>query len=375
MNRKSFLGILASVVLLLAAGPLHSVGAAAKGKHDDAAGSVYTMTNGQGGNEIMMFDRASDGGLTPAGSVPTGGFGSGGGVDPLGSQGSLVLSDNNRWLLAVNAGSNDISVFRVSKSGLELTDLIASGGNYPTSVAVYQDLVYVLNADLPNAGAASNIAGFMLDHRGHLAPIASSTRSLPAGLHSQVGFDPRGEALVVTDRTSQTLLVYEVDRHGMPAAAPVVNPSAGPGPFAFVFREPRTLLVAEVGDNAVSSYELKKDGALKLLTPSVPNGQAATCWITDVKGRYAYTANPGKMSLSSFRIGQGKKDLELLAGVAGMGIAPLDLATAENGRFLYALDPGLGGIDLFRVEHDGGLIDIGPLPAGLPPYAQGLAAR
>jgi 6-phosphogluconolactonase len=370
MNRKSFLGLLGVAALLLATGPLQVGSAGAKGKPDDVAGSVYTMTNDPGGNRIMIFNRASDGSLTAAGATPTGGLGAGGGVDPLASQGSLVLSDNNRWLLAANAGSDDVTVFRVTKAGLEFSDIVASGGDFPTSIAVFQDLVYVLNA-----GTAPNITGFTLDHTGHLAPIAASTRALPGALHSQIGFDPRGEALVVTDRTNNSLLVYRVGKDGKPAAGPVATPSAGAGPFAFVFRAPRTLLVAEVGANAVSSYELRKDGSLQLHTPSVPNMQAATCWITDVKGRYAFTANPGTMSLSSFKDAHGKKDLELLAAVAGTGDTPLDLATAENGRFLYALDVGLGGIDLFEVGPDGSLVDIGPLNAGLPPYAQGLAAR
>jgi len=253
---------------------------------------------------------------------------------------------------------------------LELTDVIASGGNFPVSVAAFKDLVYVLNA-----GSVPNITGFELDHMGHLTPIAGSTRVLPDTPYTQIGFDPRGRALVVTDLRNNNLLVFPVGKDGTPAAAPIVTPSAGGGPFAFVFPAPHTLLVAEVGTNAVSSYKLGKDGSLQVLTPSVPNMQAATCWIVDVKGRYAFTANPGTMSLSSFRVPHGKQDLELISGVAGMGQRPLDLATAENGRFLYALDPALGGIGVFRVGHDGSLVDLGPLPAGLPIHAQGLAAR
>ncbi len=300
-------------------------------------------------------------------------MGSGGGLDPLASQGSLVLTDNKKWLLAVNAGSNDLSVFRVKKDGLELVDVIPSGGDFPTSLAVFQDLVYVLNAH-----GTPNITGFKLNHKGHLAAIGGSTRELPGAVSAQIGFDPRGEVLVVTDRSAGngTLIVYPVGENGKPAAAPVVTPSSGPGPFAFVFTAPRTLLVAEVGSNAVSSYELRHDGSLEFET-TVPNGQAATCWIVDVKGRYAFTANPGTLSLSSFKAPKGKKALELLEGVAGTGMKPLDLAVAENGKFLYALDPdpAVGGIDIFRVGHDGELTNLGPMAAGLPVHAQGLAAR
>jgi 6-phosphogluconolactonase len=374
MNRKNFLRVLGVAALAMATGPLLAVDALAKGKKDDVAGSVYTMTNDAAGNAIVVFDRDGKGALTLAGAVPTGGLGSGGGFDPLASQGSLVLTDNNKWLLAVNAGSNELSVFRVKKDGLELVDVIPSGGEYPTSLAVFQDLVYVLNT-----GGTPNITGFKLNHKGHLAAIGGSTREIPGAVSAQIGFDPRGDVLVVTDRSAGNgrLIVYPVGESGKPAAAPIVTPSSGPGPFAFVFTAPRTLLVAEVGSNAVSSYELRHDGSLKLETPSVPNGQAATCWIVDVKGRYAFTANPGTSSLSSFKAPKGKKALALLEGVAGTGMKPLDLAVAENGKFLYALDPDspVGGIDIFRVGHDGELTNLGPMPAGLPLYAQGLAAR
>lgn len=70
---------------------------------DDA---VYTMTNDPAGNEVVVFDRDNDGMLTMADSVATQGLGSGGVFDPLVSQGSLIISDNGRWLIAVNAASN-----------------------------------------------------------------------------------------------------------------------------------------------------------------------------------------------------------------------------------------------------------------------------
>ncbi len=370
MNRKTFLGIIGVASLLLSTGSLVAGDAHAEGTLPSTVGSVYTMTNAADGNEVVIFDRDSKGTLTLRGTAATGGIGSGGGLDPLASQGSLMLTDNKKWLLAVNAGSNDLSVFRVTERGLELVDNIASGGPFPTSLAVFQDLVYVLNA-----GDPPNISGFTLNHKGHLTPIASSTRVLPGALHSQVGFDPQGDVLIVTDRSNNNLLVYPVGEDGKPAATPVVSPSHGAGPFAFTFGAPGRLLVAEVGSNAVSSYAIQDDGTLTLVTPSVPNGQAATCWIADAGGRYAFTANPGAQSFSSYSVQPGTGNLALVAGVAGTGTRPLDLATTEDGRFLHALDPGSGGIDTFRIEPNGSLINLGTTAGGLAIFAQGLAAR
>jgi 6-phosphogluconolactonase (cycloisomerase 2 family) len=370
MNRRSWLSYLGSAIVAGATMFALPADARRDTDRDDAVGAVYTMTNAAGGNEIVVFDRDERGRLTKVAAVPTGGNGSGGGLDPLASQGSLVLSANQRWLLAVNAGSNEISVLRVGSRGLELVDVVDSGGVFPTSIALFQNLVYVLNA-----GGTANVAGFRIDHRGRLSAIAGSTRVLPGGLHSQVGFDPRGEVLVVTDRATSSLLVYPIDDDGSPAGGPVASPSHGPGPFSFVFTRQGTLLVAEVGTNAVSSYALEDDGSLRVISGSVANGQAATCWIATAKNRYAFTANPGTSSLSSYRQHPGSGEVRLLAGVAASGSRPLDLAASIDDRFLYALDPGASGVAAFEVRHDGTLHNLGPVPGGLPLFAQGLAVR
>src|SRR5262245_33731875 len=95
----------------------------ASAAHDDhRGGAVYTMSNAASANHILVFDRQADGALSPAGSVATGGKGTGAG---LGSQGGVVLTDDGDWLLAVNAGSDSVSVFAVGQQGLRLTDVAA----------------------------------------------------------------------------------------------------------------------------------------------------------------------------------------------------------------------------------------------------------
>src|SRR5437588_6311915 len=79
----------------------------------DGARAVYTLTNQVAGNGVAVFTRAADGTLSAAGRVATGGTGTGAG---LGSQGAVALSDDGRWLFAVNAGSHDVSVFSVRAS-------------------------------------------------------------------------------------------------------------------------------------------------------------------------------------------------------------------------------------------------------------------
>lgn len=362
----------------------------AMGAQAHEQGAAFAMTNADDDNQIVVFSRADDGLLTKVDTVATGGKGSGGGVDPLGSQGSLVLVDDDDghhgWshhrgrhggkghgdelLLAVNAGSNDVSVFRVGGNGINLQDRIGSGGSFPVSVTVSDSMVYVLNN-----GAPANITGFRLDGHGHMHAVPHSTRLLGDGAYGQVAFGPRGKRLFITDKASNRLLVYTVGRNGMPSDTPVITPSSGAVPFGVDFDRKGHLLVVEAGANAVSSYNVAHDGSLQVISASVPNGQVATCWIVVNKRGDVITTNPGTNSLSAFHVDAGTGQVTLLNGTAGSGAAPLDIDLTGNGRYAYAVDPGNGGVDMYRIENDGSLTGLGTVDAGLKQFAQGMAVR
>src|SRR5215467_5874147 len=129
-------------------------------------GAVFVMTNAAHKNEIIAYKRNPDGSLNEVHRFATGGRGSGGTVDPLGSQGSLTLTRDRSLLLAVNAGSGEISVFRVHGTRLDLTDVVPCGGSEPVSVSQRGQLVYVANA-----GGNSNVVGFRLGEEGKLKQI------------------------------------------------------------------------------------------------------------------------------------------------------------------------------------------------------------
>jgi len=103
----------------------------AEDKHSN--GAVFVMTNAADRNEVISYKRAADGSLQEAHKFATGGRGSGGNNDPLESQGSLTLSQDHTLLFAVNAGSGDVSVFRVHGADLWLTDRQLSQGSEPNA--------------------------------------------------------------------------------------------------------------------------------------------------------------------------------------------------------------------------------------------------
>jgi 6-phosphogluconolactonase (cycloisomerase 2 family) len=344
---------------------------------DEAAGQVYVMTNQLTGNGIAVFARAADGSLSEPTIVPTGGQGIGTG---LGSQGSIVLSKDGQWLLAVNAGSDEISLLEVTEDGLMLSDKVASGGVRPTSITIYDDLVYVLNA-----GASGNIAGFRMDE-GKLVSIAGSNRHLSnLGLDvsptpGQISFDPKGEVLVVTERASNMISVYHVGKDGL-AYGPIAQMSAGMTPYGFAFTQKGTLVVSEAfggEDNAsaVSSYSISDDNFM-VVSASVPTGQTAACWIAVSKnGKFAYSANAASSSISLYSIANDGS-LTLIDGAAGLtgdDTGPLDLMLSEDGKFLYALSARSQNIIAFAVQADGSL-ELLDAFGGLPVGSYGLALQ
>jgi len=98
---------------------------------DQVAGAVFVMTNAAGRNEVIAYQRNADGSLGHKRRFNTGGRGSGGTTDPLASQGSLTLTEDHSFLLAVNAGSGEISVFGVHQNFLDLVDVTPCGGSEP----------------------------------------------------------------------------------------------------------------------------------------------------------------------------------------------------------------------------------------------------
>ncbi len=360
----------------LAAAALATTAATASAGAGVAVGAVYTLTNAASGNAVSVFARAADGTLTAAGSVPTDGLGTGAG---LGSQGALVIGDDGRRLFAVDAGSNEISSFRVDGTGLTLADTAPSGGVLPISLTVHGHLLYVLNAG--GGATPGNISGFTIGNDGTLTPLAGSTRPLSAGAvgPAQIQFSPDGGVLAVTEKATNLIDTFVVGRDGL-AAGPTSQPSSGATPFGFDFDKRGQLIVSDAfggaaGQSALSSYEVSSSGALSAITALAPDGQSAACWVVTTKnGRYAYTTNTGSSNVSSYSIGQ-EGSLTLLTGAAGStGGAPTDADVSVDSHYLYTLDSASHGISAFVVGEDGSLTAI-PAVAGLPAGAVGLAAR
>ena len=352
-----------------AAGPAGSPTPAGSSHSLRTVGAVFLQHNGIDANTVTAYARHADGTLTEAGTYPTGGRGGaeqGAVVDPLASQGGLTYDARHQLLFAVNAGSDSISVFGVRGATLQLRQVLPSHGIFPSSISVSGDLAYVLNA-----GGDGSISGYrVLGHR--VLAIPGSTRSLgltndavPFFLSApaQVAIAPDHRHVVVATKTNNTLVTWQLTG-GFPGRRPVVTASNGGVPFALTFDRAGRLQVAEAS-GAVSTYAVSKSGALSVISGSVANGQAATCWSVQARGSL-FVANAGSATVSSYRVAHDGSVSLRNATAAHTGAGAVDLAVSSDQRYLYQVAAGAGEIDVFAVGVDGGLTPVSVV-AGLTP--------
>jgi len=368
--RLSVAAVAASALLAVAGGATPAFAIAVKR-------AVFVQTDNLTGNQIVVYDRSSEGTLSQAGVYSTGGLGGqlvGSEVDHIASQGGLAYDSQNDLLYAVNAGSNTISVFAVFGDKLALRQVIGSGGSFPVSIAFRQGIVYVLNG--LEGGSVQGFAIFA----GRLVPLPGSSRAL--GLNAAatpqftntpgtVVFSPDGSKLIVTTKANgDDVDVFDVAPGGLLSATPVVNPLPGTVPFAITFDKEGHLILSESA-GALGAFQLNESGTISQLDV-VPSGQIATCWVVEARGQF-YTSNPGSASLSTFESSHRGQVLTLLGDTPTNG-GTVDATTSPDGHFLYVQTGAEGIVDEFAVQAQGALTEIGTVTVPGALGGEGIAA-
>jgi 6-phosphogluconolactonase len=384
--------------------------AVAKGARHHAAkavGRVYTETNGSPANQVLIMKRYANGSLKRAGAVSTGGSGGHqpqpgctppGGCPFLDTQGELALTSDGHLLFAVNAGSNQITSFRATKSGLKRVSLISSDGVFPNSLTIHGNLLYVLNSN------SDTIAGYHFSHNGKLTLITKSKQALVGGalpgLPRQIGFNTSGKVLMVTllanaagpppiGGTAKTIDTFRVT-NGVAGPA-IANNSTTKFPFAFAFTGNHAL-VAQVNQltgppGSTATYRVSNSGAINPIDAGTSSGGNAPCWVEITKnGRYAYVVNtgggaPGGATVRAYKVGAGGK-LTALGNTAALPeFVKTDESLTRDDKYLYVLSPlesspgssstpgPTSHIDVYKVHHNGTLSLVA---AGSPIAAPGL---
>ncbi len=356
---------------------------------EEAAGAVFVGTNDLENNEIAAFERAADGTLTHVGNFATGGAGStefdgGEGLDPLISADSVVVTEDEQFLLTVNAGSDTISSFYINDDfSLELISVVPSGGVGPNSVAVQNGNVFVTNIDrdglaLGEAGTTrgepndeGNVVGFSLSETGELSPTGyvADLDNRPAN----IGFNADGSAIIVSSITSgsnqltgpnaeASVYSFAVADNGelsladtgtptlrdnaegrnLPSAIDFDIQTVGDSEFVVVTEarefnaagDPPALPALQAG--SVTVYELAADGSLTITEsdlattdgdPAAPNAfgadgqQLTACWIDfHGNGTTFFVSNAINATISSFEL-NADGTVTVLDTVAAAGVS------------------------------------------------------
>jgi dipeptidyl aminopeptidase/acylaminoacyl peptidase len=390
-----FAAVLATAVAVAAAGgaappppppPPHG------GPPPHVVGQVYINDNTAGVNTVAGFDRHADGSLTPIPGSPfsVGGAGTGHGDA---SQGSLQLSTDRRYLLAVDAGSNQISALRIKPDGsLQVAEgsPVSSNGVNPVSIAVDGNLVYVANQGPGTNPGDTNYTGFTLNPGGHLDPISGSTVALPSDSKpSDVLFNKDGRQFVGTRTATSEIDSFTVGKDGQltpaagsPFSAQAFTPAQGWGQLGSEFSptNPNQLFISDAHNAAgggtaglVSSFT-DTNGALAPIGNSpVANDGVASCWVEiSHDGRYMFVVNTGSATVSTYAIAPNGALTFLESTPAGqVGAGAEDARLAPDGNTLWVVDSGTDAVSGFAVNHDGSLSVIPssptPGPAGAAP--------
>jgi len=360
-------------------------------------GAVYAMTNGngqvegnvQGPNSIVSYGRNPDGTLFLIGNTSTGGDGGdydgGEGLDPLISAYALNKTADNRFVLAVNAGSNTVTAMSVEEDySLTWVSSSATNGYGPNSVVHtpsnnngVHGIVYVSNItreEFLTAGEPAqqgSLMGFWLLEDGTLQPIADSWRAL-ANRPSAVQISPDGDYLVVASINSGSatlasdnqdeIVVYALDgATGLLSAEPLDGATSTlrdnaenrnlPSAIGFQIVNDNFVVVTEarefqadgtppafpaLQDGSVSTWQIMGDGSLRPVSLDVRSGNnndgRTACWLDFTNdGSTFFVSNAIEAALASFSFENG--EVTLLDATSAQGIGATGNTTDPQAAF------------------------------------------
>ncbi|KAI0557867.1 WD40/YVTN repeat-like containing protein [Gracilaria domingensis] len=270
-------------------------------------GGVYAMSNDVTENTIVTYARRPDGTLQlldPA--VKTGGKGAVisflPDTDTLSSTFALAITSDYRFVLAVNAGSNSVSVFKVMPDfNLRLVHVQHIFGFGPLSIAVSGKFVYVASVDADGKFDSPKsqegvLSGFILSASGKLIPLPGSRRDLtfrPGGIK----FSPDRRSLVVTSLSAsfnalengsvEELVVFSVNRKGLLSRTPVSSATSTELGNAEGRNLPAAIgleIVQSQGVQYVVVPEIRLFAGADGMAP-LPQAGSVSTWRLDAKGR------------------------------------------------------------------------------------------
>ena len=324
---------------------------------------LVTQTN-QVPNTVVVMGRHADGSLEQIQRLATGLNGTGKYVNT----GGAVAAQGTNHLLAVNTGSNAVSVFTRTGAALALTSNFFSGGDGPTSIGVHGNRVYVLNTGIPEANPATGngtrvgppvIQGFTVNDAGVATAIPGARRSMPGscasypckeqGLFGQASVSPDGGTLMVTDFGHNLVLTMTIASDG--SLGPVHSvPSGIPETYGFSWAPNGVATISGTTDvtalGRVTTGHIV-DGRWSPIVRLMPTLGAGTCWtVTSADGTRVYAIDAGAASVDMPHPGVTTFRLNPNGTLTPLGftrvafyelVFPLDSVLSADQKSLYSI--------------------------------------
>jgi 6-phosphogluconolactonase len=371
---RRMLGRLATVALLTGIAG-NAFAAAPETVH---ASFVYVITNNTdttpgAENSVAAFQRNPvTGQLAFIDAFPTGG--QSGRIDAVAVSQHALVTDGQH-LFAVNPGSGDISVFTILNDGrLQLLGSpVPSGGLFPISLAVKNNLLYVANVG-DGQTTPANFTGFAVQN-GNLTPIPGSTIELNVGDRpTTVVFNAAGTQLIgMRGEGTDSIDAFAVGSDGRLTETSSVLNQAVPIGAAFNPALPEMLLVANGNQPGDTAFTLSATGTLTEINTVFDQPAIDPCWVAFApSGTLAWVSNFFSSSISLFGVAPNGSITQLSSlSTANVGAGSTDIALDTAGRFLYQVlsqtSPN-AKVDVLQVTGNtinGGLISVGSadLPA------------
>lgn len=234
------------------------------------------------------------------------------GSPSLQADGEVVVNAAGTLLLAVNGGSNTISVFGISNTGvltLMSTTPFPSLGSDPVSIGLDENspagaYVTVVNqaSDPAQPGQTPNIVGFFLDETTGTLTSANTSVTYPMdSLPAQALASPSGKfEFIVQFMGGGSFCSFSVGAAGLLVANNCFLPNVGPAFLgAAVHPKQRAAYVGQPPVSLISVFTYSTAGVLAFQRV-VANQGSLICWLTTNKaGTLLYTVESGTTGMGS----------------------------------------------------------------------------
>src|SRR5260370_26607194 len=387
-------------------------------------GGNPSMQTNEVRNAVVHYRWSASGTLVEVERVATGGAGSGE-LSPIyhvkrpndfEGAGSVILTQDRRFLFTTNAGDNSVSSFAVSEDGeLTLVDTkrtgnATSGGAKSLAYAPSSRTLFVVHTFGPD-----HLRLMSVDAKGKLTarPEQYSANTTdwtnrgptmavlsPDGKFLVVGttFDelpsrknPDGSLILWIPRPDGTLhliasnapdpdglVVFPVGEDGT-LGAPSLYDASGISPFyiAFLHNRPDTFIIGYAISDGVAMGRIDADGKINVISPLVKIDTSAglpseLCWgAVSPDDRFVYTTNFGYSTVSSFRIDgdvlsiakeparpqvPGAGTFRAINGAFSTG--PTDNWITPDGKYLYQIYGNASKLVGYATKPDGSLEEV-----------------